>query len=227
MAGTVDLRTAFNRGSPQIGVALQFQLTIHKDAIDGTYELGADGAPYKSTKGTATGTLVTEPAPSDIVGPQASWTSFWGTDGDMSAGPQPTLVADLAQAQPVWRSETYVPTGYGNAPDSRYFTRALVSGNGGGGSSPIVAGGTMYMHFYVPSPQWEPARVGNPFWERSYQDEADFKAKTAALTVTEQVVGLVLNHFRPLADDVIVAIDAATGAETHRTPAAVAEPADP
>jgi outer membrane protein assembly factor BamB len=217
LAGTVDLRTAFNRGSAQVGIRLTLNLTVREDRVSGDYEVAADRAPYRPAKGTATGTLVTTPATADALAPQASWTSFWGSNGDMSAGPQPLLVEDLARARPVWRSETYVPTGYGNAPDSRYFTRALVSGNGGGGSSPVIADGTVYLYFYVPSPQSEPALKGNPFWERTYKDEADYKAKMAALNATEREAGLLLNHFRPLADDHIVAIDAATGAEKWRT----------
>lgn len=217
LAGTIDLRTAFNRGSAQVGIRLTLNLTIRGDKVSGNYEVAADRAPYRPATGTASGTLVTAPAATDVLAPQASWTSFWGTGGDMNAGPQPPLVEDLARARPVWRSETHVPTGYGNAPDSRYFTRALVAGNGGGGSSPVVANGTVYMYFYVPSPQSEPALQGNPFWARTYKDEADFKAKMAALNATEREAGLVLNHFRPLADDVVVAIDAATGAERWRT----------
>lgn len=217
LAGTVDLRTAFNRGEPRVAMTLTLDLTIREGRITGNYELAADKAPYKPTKGTATGTLVTQPLPADQLKSDASWLSFWGSSGDMSAGAQLPLIADLAQARPVWRSETYVPTGYGNAPDSRYFTRAIVSGNGGGGSSPVVGNGTVYQYFYVPSPQSEPQVKGNPFWERTYKDESDFKAKMTALNATENQAALVLNHFRPLADDVIVAIDAATGKEKWRT----------
>ncbi|VTT96471.1 Uncharacterized protein OS=Planctomyces brasiliensis (strain ATCC 49424 / DSM 5305 / JCM 21570 / NBRC 103401 / IFAM 1448) GN=Plabr_4500 PE=4 SV=1: PQQ_2: PQQ_2 [Gemmataceae bacterium] len=217
LAGTVDLRTALNRGSPQVGIALSLRLTVGGGKVSGTYEVTADKGPYKSAKGTAAGTLTAEAAASDALAPEASWASFWGSNGDMSAGPQPPLVADLAKARPVWRSETYVPTAYGNAPDSRYFTRAVVTGNGGGGSSPVVGNGTVYQYFYVPSPQSEPALEGNPFWEKSYKDDADFKQKMAALNANEREAAQVLNHFRPLADDVIVAIDAATGAEKWRT----------
>lgn len=217
LVGIVDLRTAVNRGNPQVGMTLTLRLSIRGGKVTGTYELATDKAPYKPAKGTATGTLVTDPAAADALAPQASWASFWGSNGDMSAGPQPPLVGDLAQARPVWRSETYVPTGYGNAPDSRYFTRALVAGNGGGGSSPVVGNGTVYLYFYVPSPQSEPALKGNPFWERTYKDEVDFKENMAVLKATERETALVLNHFRPLADDVVVAIDAATGAERWRT----------
>ena len=75
----------------------------------------------------------------------------------------------------------------------------------------------MYLHFYTPSPQPEPALKGNPYWERVYKTEADFRAKMTSLNATEREVALVFNHFRPLADDVVVAIDDATGAERWRT----------
>jgi outer membrane protein assembly factor BamB len=222
LAGTVDLRTAANRGSPQVGLTLTLCLTVRGGDVSGEYEVAAEKPPYKSVKGTAEGTLVTEPA--DALTATASWTSFWGSSGDMAAGPQPKLIDDLSKARPVWRSESYVPTGYGNAPDSRYFTRALVSGNGGGGSSPVIGDGTVYQHFYAPSPQSPPALKGNPYWERTFRDEADFKAQMSALNANERETALVLNHFRPLADDVVVAIDAASGAEKWRTELPVRSP---
>lgn len=216
LAGRVNMRTAANRGSAQVGVSLTFDLTISGDRLSGRYELASDTPPYKAAKGTATGTLSTKARPENALAVAASWPSFWGDRGDMSAQPQPPLVVDFAEARPVWRSETYVPTSFGNAPDSRYFNRALVSGNGGGGSSPVISNGTVYMYFYMPSPQSEPALKGNPFWERSYKDDADFRAQMAEKNATEREVAQVLNHFRPLADDHIVAIDAATGAEKWR-----------
>lgn len=217
LSGAVDFRTSSSRDKPLVGLTLTLRLTVRDGQISGEYEVAADKTPYKSAKGTAVGTLTTDSSAADRLAATASWNSFWGSTGDMVAGPQPRLIDDLAKARPVWRSETHVPTGYGNAPDSRYFNRALVSGNGGGGSSPVVGDGTVYQHFYAPSPQSPPLLKGNPFWERTYSDEADFKQKMAALNATERETGLVLNHFRPLADDVVVAIDAATGAERWRT----------
>ena len=217
LTGQVELRTAPNRGSAQVSVSLTLNLKVSGDRIAGQYELISDKPPYKPAKGTATGTFATEAALQDALAAEAAWPSFWGPRGDMSTQPQPPLLENFAEARPVWRSETYVPTGFGNAPDSRYFTRAMVSGNGGGGSSPVIAQGTLYMYFFQPSPQSEPALKGNPYWQQNFKDDADFRAKMAEKNATEREVGQVLNHFRPLADDHIVAIDAATGAERWRT----------
>lgn len=216
LAGTVTLRTAFKRESALVDATLELRLAVRDGRITGAYEFACDKGPYKSVKGTAAGALETKPAAENELAPRASWPCFSGPNGDASAGPQPALVTDFAKARPVWRSETYVPTGYGNAPDSRYFTRALVSGNGGGGSSPVIGNGTVYAHFYAPSPHSAPALKGNPYWERVYKSDADFKAQMAALSATEREAALVLNHFRPLADDTVVALDAATGAEKWR-----------
>jgi outer membrane protein assembly factor BamB len=202
---TLDLKV---EGDPAVGGT---------GKIAGSYELDMNGTPYKSGKGAVTGTLESKSAAGDALSLTGAWPSFWGPTLDMASQPQPRLVEDFAQARPVWRSEAYVLTGYGNAPDSRYFTRALGSGNGGGGSSPVIADGTVYMYFYLPSPQSEPALKGNPFWERTYTSEDDFKAKMAAAKANDREVGWVLNHFRPLADDVVVAMDAATGATKWMT----------
>ncbi len=134
----------------------------------------------------------------------------------MTADQQPALLADLNQARPVWRSEAHVLTAYGNAPDNRYFTRALITGNGGGGSSPVVAGGRVFMTFYVPS-QDSPPELKNPFWERSYANEAAFQQQMTELHATPQEQASVRDHFRPLADDHVVALDGMTGATLWRT----------
>jgi len=194
--------------------ALALDLKVEGDKITGTYELDLTGTVYKSGKGTVTGTWQTKGEP---LAPGAAWPSFWGPNLDMSSQPQPKLVEDFAQARPVWRSEAYVLTGYGNAPDSRYFLRALSSANGGGGSSPVVADGTVYIYFYTPSPQSEPVIQGNPYWERTFKTDEQFKAAMDKAKANQREQGWVWNHFRPLADDVVVAMDAATGATKWTT----------
>jgi outer membrane protein assembly factor BamB len=216
LKGTVHLRTAVGRERPIIAGLATFDLAVNNGRISGSYELDMGKSNYKSGKGTATGTLSQTASTTDAVSPAASWASFGGTKGDMSAQSQSTLVEDLAQARPVWRSETHVPTSYGNAPDSRYFIRALITGNGGGGSSPVVAAGMVFMSYYVPSESVPPS-LKNPFWERTYKDDAAFQKQMADMNANAQETNWVLSHFRPVADDHIVAIDAATGATKWRT----------
>jgi hypothetical protein len=216
LKGSVNLRTATGRGRPIVAAQLTLDLAVAGAKLSGTYELAMGQSNYKSGKGTASGVLDKAAPAADAIPPQASWASFWGTSGDMSAQNQPALIEDLAQARPVWRSEAHVPTGYGNAPDSRYFTRALITGNGGGGSSPVVAGGVVYMYFYVPSDQAE-VLTKNPYWERTFKDEADFKKQMAAMNANTRETNWVLGHFRACADDHVVALDGATGATRWRT----------
>ncbi len=192
---------------------LTLDLKVEADKITGTYELDMTGTAYKSGKGPVIGTWQTK---GEAVAPTGAWPSFWGPTLDMASQPQPKLVDDFAQAKPLWRSEVYVLTGYGNAPDSRYMTRALKSGNGGGGSSPVVADGTVYIYFYQPNQDSPPATEGHPYWAANFKTK-DFKAQMEEVKANEREKNWVLNHVRPLADDVIVAIDAATGATKWTT----------
>jgi outer membrane protein assembly factor BamB len=197
---------------------LTLDLNLADGKLAGEYTLDMTGTPFKSSgKGNVTGTFAAQPPPTDALPPNGSWTSFWGTTLDMAAGPQPALVTDLAQARPVWRSEAYVLTGYGNAPDSRYFTRAMASGNGGGGSSPVIADGTVYINFFTPTTQMEPSLKGNPFWERTFKSPEHFQEEMTKAKANAREIAWVQNHFRPVADDVVVAIDAATGATKWTT----------
>jgi len=214
LAGKIAMRTGVGAGfqGAVTSAAMTLDLKLDAGRFSGSYGLEMNGTAYTSGKGTAGGVLETTPPAVDAVSPAGAWPSFWGPTLNMAAQDPPPLLDDFAAARPVWRSETYVPTGYGNAPDSRYFTRAIRSGNGGGGSSPVVADGTVYMYFYVPSPASPPALKGNPYWERTYKSDEEFKAAMAKAGANARETRWVLNHFRPLADDVVVAMDAATGA---------------
>jgi outer membrane protein assembly factor BamB len=217
LAGRATLRTAENRGRPMIEGALALDLAVTGESLSGRYEIAIRHAAYQPAQGAATGRLVAKAPPGDALAANASWTCFWGSRGDMSAEPgQPLLIDDLARARPVWRSEAPVPVAYGNAPDSRYFTRAVIAGNGGGGGSPVVAGGTVYVSFYVPSKD-SPSNKDDVFWRKAYPAAEDFVADMARLNASPAEQGWVLNHFRLIADDHVVALDAATGATRWRT----------
>jgi outer membrane protein assembly factor BamB len=205
VTGKVHIRSAC------VSASLTLDLKVDGDKVTGTYDLDMTGTAYKSGKGEVTGTWQTQ---GDPLASTAAWANFWGPNLDMSSQPQPKLVEDFAQAKPVWRSEAHVLTGYGNAPDSRYMGRALSTGNGGGGSSPVVADGTVYIYFYQPSQQSPPETEGNPYWTHNFKD---FQAQMEAAKANEREKNWALNHVRPLADDVVVAIDAATGATKWST----------
>jgi outer membrane protein assembly factor BamB len=116
------------------------------------------------------------------------------------------LVDDLSAARPVWKSEAWVPTSYGNAADMRYADRGGYVAPGGGSSSPVVAGGVVYQYFYRPSPAAPFAPV--TFANRSIDDR---RADATALFARAVERAWYLDLFRECADDVVVAIDAATG----------------
>lgn len=136
------------------------------------------------------------------------WPHYYG-DKDCFSGPTcgAKLVDDLRLARPVWKSEAFVPTGYGSAPDSRYFDRAGFTDAGGGSSSPVVAGGRVYQFFYYPR-----GPVGLDVAYGKYKDEDDLKAKARELFPRREVQQKwVVNHFRTQADEFLVCMDAATG----------------
>jgi len=217
LAGKVEIRTAPGRGRPMVGARLTLALEVSGGKVTGTFEVGSDDpAVLKPVKGSATGTLLTKPSADDALPSGATWPSFWGPDYAMTVAKQPPLIDDLTQARPVWRSEVYVPTAYGNAPDSRYFTRALISGNGGGGSSPVVADGTVYIYFYVPT-SGATVNKENPYWERTFADEAAYAKAMEALKAAPEEARRVEAHFSETADDHVVAIDPATGATKWTT----------
>ncbi|MEZ6141643.1 MAG: PQQ-binding-like beta-propeller repeat protein [Zavarzinella sp.] len=199
---------------------LTLDLQVKDETVTGQYSLDLSATAYKPAgknttglyEGKVNGTYDTKLPANDHLSRSSSWTSFWGTDLDMSGGQQPKLIVDLAKARPVWRSEAYILTGYGNAPDSRYFWRALTSSNCGGGSSPVIFDNTVYITFFRPSTQLNPVLSGNPYWERKYQSMEMFEQEMVTAGANKREKNWLLNHFRPVADDVIVAMDAASGA---------------
>jgi outer membrane protein assembly factor BamB len=123
------------------------------------------------------------------------------------------MVDDLALARPVWKSEAFVPTGYGSAPDSRYFSRAGQTDNGGGSSSPVVVNGRVYQFYYYPR-----GPVGLDKAYGKYNDETDLAAKAKELFPKREVQQrAVVNHFRTQADEFLVCMDAATGQTLWKT----------
>jgi len=73
------------------------------------------------------------------------------------------MIANVAQARPLWRSEAVAPDCWGTGADARYRERAIVGTLCGGASSPVVADGIVYLYSYRPSgdvvPEGEDAKV--------------------------------------------------------------------
>lgn len=86
------------------------------------------------------------------------WTSFHGA---MSAARAPDfgkpLIDDLSKARPLWRSEAGALCCWGNGADARYRERAVVGTLCGGSSTPVVAGGRVYLYHYRPSGDGNPS----------------------------------------------------------------------
>ena len=159
------------------------------------------GEKVETVQGPVTGTVETErqrrathalPAGKD-------WPSHYGVRGAMR-GPDcgATLVDTLQQARPAWKSEDPAPTCWGNAPDGRYAERAAFTGTTGGASTPVVAGGRVYLYYYRP--------VGPVPVER--EDEVRRRANRFTDRLERS---RFLDFWRIRADDVVVCMDAVTG----------------
>ena len=124
---------------------------------------------------------------------ESGWPCYSGPGADFSASSGAgELISDLSNAKQLWKSEAYVPHGKGHNPQGNKLHRGKPSG---GGASPIVAEGKVFIWFYQPSGEaydkirFEEAKASS----RYGADDADPK--------TWQIS----------ADEVVLAIDAETG----------------
>ncbi len=188
-------------GSAAAWTRLELDLKISAGVVAGTVALN-DGKPV-----SAKGVLVSEPelSKANMFAPGKDWPAWQGVDASVR-GPSSgaALVESWAQARPVWRSEAVLPVSYGNAADFRYALRAAAQGTCGGASSPVVAGGRVFSYFYQPS------------------GAVDETAATAALAKSDKPLAdfqqaWVRDMYRLSADDVVLALDAATGRLLWRT----------
>ena len=132
----------------------------------------------------------------------ANWPRYRGTTGGMG-GPEAAvpMVDDLARARPVWKSEDTVPCGWGNAPDQRYGpVAAHFKRPAGGTSTPVLADGVVYQYYYLPAGEGSIPQGWDAVWDKHkvlygnipYPDDARMFGAARA-------------------DEVVVALDAATG----------------
>jgi RNA polymerase sigma factor (sigma-70 family) len=175
------------------------EAAIDGRTISGAYR-GRAGRRLKEVQGAISGTYETEAdlAARFAVAPGVAWNVWSGPYANFHANPSGrALVDDPRQARLVWQSE-YTPPGrsqdrrYGYTPDRRPT---------GGTCSPIVADGLVTLCYFAPS---------GPVVDEEALEliRQDAKAKGAD---PAQAVEQVRDQWRIAADDVVVAIDAATG----------------
>ena len=235
VVGYLDLKGAsisshlvFGRNKPasmRVPQADDFDLTI-------TAEVAADG----SVTGTYTGTMrkcMNKTAPSSEVKGKisgfvrseaqlaalqkgfasgADWPSWGGPRGSLRATTTPVvLVDDLAKARLIWRSEASLPQGPGSQFTLRSPGDAMDSRLGGGGSSPIMADGRVFLNYY------EPNRASGASADVSvFEKIKQARIKEGRYTDYElhpDTKAILC----PRADQVMVCIDASTGKTLWKT----------
>lgn len=174
--------------------------TVEDDQISGTVTIDGD-------KGKVTGSITPAPelAKSNAVPEDIGWPRFLGpVAGGVTAQPTGTRIVDsFHDARVVWRSEeTDIGEGIGSI--SRFMDKwrdASSRGAGSGSSSPIAGDGMIFLSYYVPSP------------ERGLsQSDAEAMVEDAGVSSAEQLPARAREKIYRAADDVVVAMDAATGA---------------
>ncbi|MBL8795325.1 MAG: PQQ-like beta-propeller repeat protein [Planctomycetia bacterium] len=192
------------------GTSLTFtgQLNLQRtgDALSGSYageieqgaiDNGPRGQPKKAVTGKVSGTLIEEAtlARTNRLSAGTDYPSYFGTgDFAMPAGKQ-SLIDDLSRARFVWRSEEWLPCGSGNTSRSPVVPTCSLNGLLG---MPIIQDGVIYISYFVPS--GEELHSAYPAWLASNRGKSD--PFHFWLTETAGRLG---------ADDVLAAIDAATG----------------
>ncbi len=218
LRGELRGRTNLNWGSKNVhDYVYAVDATVSNGLLSGTYDASytGDEGDRRELKGKLSGQFLTaEQTKSQQLPADKNWPHYYG-DGQGFCGPAygATMLDDLAAARPVWKSEAFIPTGYGSAPDSRYFDRAGRTDNGGGSSSPLVYEGRVYQFYYYPR-----GPVGLDKAYAKYETEADLLAKAKELFPRRDLQQrAVVNHFRTQADEVLVCLDGATGRTLWKT----------
>ncbi len=218
LSGKLTGRTNLNWGNKTVhDFIYQIDATVASGNIAGTFvaEYVDDGDKRTSLKGGLSGRLVSAAvAKKDQLAAGRNWPHFYG-EGFTFAGPESgmPLIDDLKDARPVWKSEAFIPTSYGSAPDSRYFERAGFTDSGGGSSTPLVVDGKVYMFFYYPR---GPVGLDKAYFKYETEDDLIAKARELFPKRAVQQKGVV-NHFRMQADEFLVCMDAATGQTLWKT----------
>ncbi|MEI7767744.1 MAG: PQQ-binding-like beta-propeller repeat protein, partial [Phycisphaerae bacterium] len=236
VVGHLDLKgtsitspVVFGRNKPasmRVPSADDFDLTITAEvaadgSVTGTYSgtmrKGMNQtAPTSEVKGKISGFVRSEAQLAALqkgFASGADWPSWAGPRGSLRATSTPAvLVDDLAKARLLWRSEASLPQGPGSLFTLRSPGDAMDSRLGGGGASPIVADGRVFLNFYEPNrasgesirdfsvfEKIKQARVKEGTWT-DFELHPDTKAILC-----------------PRADQVMICIDASTGKTLWKT----------
>ncbi|GDY11895.1 hypothetical protein LBMAG53_07730 [Planctomycetota bacterium] len=236
VVGYLDLKGAsitshlvFGRNKPasmRVPPADDFDLNIAAEvaadgSVTGTYagtmRTGMNKtAPSSDVKGKISGFVRTEAQLAALqkgFATGADWPSWAGPRGSLRAKTTPAvLVDDLAKARLIWRSEAALPQGPGSLFTLRSPMDAIDSRLGGGGSSPIMADGRVFLNYYEPNrasgasntdfsifEKWKQTRIKEGTWT-DFELHPDTKAILC-----------------PRADQVMACLDASTGKTLWKT----------
>ena len=225
VAGSVAFGRAKN-GSMRSAMGMDFQLVIDAavaadGTVSGTYSgkvwptlnLSGDG---KSVSGKVSGFVRTEAQLAALqqgFAAGADWPTWAGPNGGLRATPTGVaLVDDLAKARLIWRSEETTPQGPGSLYTMRSPGDALTSRTGGGGSSPIVADGRVFLNYYEPN-----AASGLTITDFGILEKLWNQKVTAGEWTVTPMPNLTREKLYPRADQVMLCIDAMTGKTLWKT----------
>jgi len=195
------------------GVTESFDISavVDKGKISGTFTGVAlvGGKLQESIAGKVTGEFLNEQQLKQrfSIASGHDWPAWSGPGLNFHASPgENQLVSHLDEARLIWRSE---PTPPARSQDARYGFTDLRKPTGGT-ASPIVADGIVFMTWFVPS-----GEVADQWTLESIRNNAAARIKKEGREPTAEeltkAVQSVRHHWRITADDVVLAIDAATG----------------
>jgi hypothetical protein len=222
-----------------------FDVSIASGVLKGTYTLRPyDSTDTLAGTGAVTGELLTEAqlAKSNAVDPVRNWPEFAGPLSDFSAIPcGKPLVTDHMKASLVWRSEALLPHGPGSATRSNPGRATAIRNASsytlvGGSAEPIVSNGRVIQVVHEASPKElaipgldrDEGYVLTPSSGQAVSARTEFRNLTAVCIpmgsweACEARYGkfwteMERRRWSLHADDVIVAMDAATGKTLWRT----------
>ena len=163
-----------------------------------------------TAQGSVSGEVIEEPAirAAQTYIPSADWPTYAGPYATGRATETSTaLLDDLSAAQPLWRSEQPLLSGWGTGTDSRYTSRAAVGTLCGGAGTPVFANGRIFLYHYIPSGEPDPARLAGEITklEAAFKDPLPIERDGTT------------NYLRPMSDTVVSCIDPQTGGTIWRT----------